>query len=72
MKNSKKARIWDLINYLVCEYKAKVEIAYDEITLYHPLIDHTHVRYNDSNIIEVLSNLCLQLDFEQNEKQLGK
>lgn len=62
MKNKDKARIYDLISYLVNEHRAKVKIEYDEITLYHPSIDHTHVRYNDSNIIDVLTKLVLKLD----------
>jgi len=61
VNNRKKALIWGLISHMVNDYKAKVMVEHDEITLYHPSIDHIHVRYDDNDIIDVLADLALKL-----------
>jgi len=66
MKNSEKARIYDLINYMTDHHHAIVEIKYDEITVSPhtntKIMAHTHERYNSENMVEVLVKLCTWLD----------
>lgn len=62
MKTSEKARIWDLINYLVCELDCKVLVKYDEFTVYHHSIDHTHVRWYDDIAVEQLTKLVHHIE----------
>lgn len=62
MKNSEKARVWDLLNYLVSELGCTVAIKYDEFTVYHPSIDHTHVRWHDEIAVEQLLKLTNHIE----------
>jgi hypothetical protein len=71
MKNPQKVKIYDMIDYLVCEYQAKVTIAYDEITIFHTLFGgiggHRHYRYNSENIIEVMRKIIGEIDGENEQ-----
>lgn len=66
MTSSNKTQTFDCIQYLINECQAKVTIEYNEITVYHPKVDHIHARIDENvSMLDVLRDIIMMIEKDE-------